>query len=175
MQTNALTPPADLVLVGHVTGAFGVQGWVKIRPYSSDADAMFGAKTWWLDKPQMQDVDVRQVKQHGADLVALFTGIAGRDGAEALKGAQIMISRSRFPALSDGEYYWTDLIGMQVVNLQGQVLGQVADMMDNGAHPILRLTQEGQKEERLIPFVDQFVREVDLAKRQISADWELDF
>ncbi len=175
MQTNTLTTPADLVLVGHITGAFGVQGWVKIRPYSSDADAMFSAKTWWLDKPQMQDVDVRQVKQHGADLVALFTGVAGRDGAEALKGAQILISRSRFPALSDGEYYWTDLIGLQVINLQGHVLGQVLDLMDNGAHPILRVAQEGQKEERLIPFVDQFVREVNLAKRQISADWELDY
>ncbi len=174
MQT-ALTPPSDLVLVGHITGAFGIAGWVRIRPYSSDAGAMLGAKTWWLDKPAMQDVDVRQVKAHGTDVVAQLVGYADRNAAETLQGAQILISRSRFPVLADGEYYWTDLIGMQVVNLAGQSLGQVADLMDNGAHPILRVQPVDSKEERLIPFVAQYVKEVDQPARVIRADWGLDF
>lgn len=172
--------PDDLVIVGHVLGAWGVQGWVRIKPYSADASAMQVVKTWWLDKPEMRDVDVRQVKMHGTDLVASLMGVADRNAAELLKGAVVKIARSRFPALADGEYYWTDLIGLQVENLQGENLGQVADMMENGAHPILRVASAALEDgkpgpERLIPFVGQFIKTVDLTARKISVDWGADF
>ncbi len=171
--------PADLVVVGHVTGAWGVQGWVRIKPYSADADAMQSVKTWWLDKPELRDVDVRQVKLHGGDVVALLVGIADRNAAENLKGCTVQIPRSRFPALADGEFYWADLTGLQVVNLQAQSLGTVLGLMDNGAHPILRIGEdasvEGKASERLIPFVDQFVKNVDLAAKTLTVDWGLDY
>jgi len=172
--------PDDLVLVGHVTGAYGIQGWVRIRPYSSDADAMLHARTWWLDKPVLRDVDMMQAKIHGEDVVAQLMGVADRNAAEALKGATVQVRRSHFPVLSDNEFYWVDLIGLEVGNLQGENLGKVVDLMDNGAHPILKViaasATEGEKpKEWLIPFVDQFVKTVNQADKKITVDWGLDF
>lgn len=183
MQKTAsgVSIPEDLVLVGYVSGAYGIHGWVRIRPYSVDADALLTAKTWWLDKPDLHDVDPLQVKIHGEDVVAQLMGVSGRDAAEALKGATVQISRSHFPVLSDDEYYWLDLIGLEVENLQGQHLGMVRDLMDNGAHPILRVQvpevvePEKSPREMLIPFVDQFVKTVDQAAKKITVDWGLDY
>jgi 16S rRNA processing protein RimM len=177
--------PEDLVLVGYVSGAYGLQGWVRIKPYSSDADALLNAKTWWLGNPEvrekLRDVEMMQSKLHSGDVVAQLLGVAGRDAAEALKGAAVQISRSYFPALSDGEFYWVDLIGLEVENLQGERLGSVKDMMDNGAHPILRVIAPElpglgkEPQEFLIPFVDQFVKTVDQTAKRITVDWGLDY
>ena len=173
--------PDDLVLVGYISGAFGIHGWVKIRPYSADADAMLSAKTWWLDKPELRDVDRMEVKIHGDDVVARLVGVADRNAAEALKGATVKISRRHFPALAKGEFYWLDLIGSSVENLQGESLGVVRDLMDNGAHPILRVAAadipeaELTRHERLIPFVESFVKEVDQNARKILVDWGTDY
>lgn len=167
-------------MVGHITGAYGLNGWVKIKPYSADADALLHAKTWWLDKPTLRDVAMMQVKMHSDDIVAQLMGVADRNAAEALKGATVQISRRHFPALSDDEFYWIDLIGLDVETTQGVPLGQVIDMMDNGAHPILRVVApvaDGAKvgQELLIPFVEQFVLTVDKAARKITVDWELSY
>ena len=182
--------PGDLVLVGYVAGAYGLNGWIRIKPYASDADALLSAKTWWLDKPELHDVDMMQAKMHSGDVVAQLMGVAGRDAAEALRGTAVHISRAHFPALSDGEFYWVDLIGLAVENLQGESLGKVVDMMDNGAHPILRVAgraadavgdtgSEGgpgdAAAEILIPFVDQFVRHVNQASKKVIVDWGLDY
>jgi 16S rRNA processing protein RimM len=176
-----MTVPDDLVLVGYISGAYGLNGWVRVRPYSTDADALLHAKTWWLDKPDFHDVEMMQSKTHSGDVVARLMGVAGRDAAEALKGATVQIPRSHFPALADNEFYWVDLIGLDVENLQGELLGQVRDMMDNGAHPILRVVvpdaagPEASQQERLIPFVDQFVVTVDQKAKKITVDWGLDY
>ncbi|GIZ51406.1 ribosome maturation factor RimM [Noviherbaspirillum aridicola] len=176
-----MSVPDDLVLVGHISGAYGIHGWVRIRPYSDDADALLNAKTWWLDKPALRDVDVMQAKAHGEDVVARLVGVADRDAAEALRGTTVQIRRSHFPALDEDEFYWVDLIGLQVHNLEGELLGSVADLMDNGAHPILRVQapaagEGGDKpKEWLIPFVDQFVKTVDQTEKKIVVDWGLDF
>lgn len=171
--------PDDLVLVGYIAGAYGLKGWVRIRPYSAEADALLHAKTWWIDKPDMHDVAMMQSKSHGGDVVAQLMGVADRDAADALKGATVQIARSHFPALSDGEFYWVDLIGLAVENLQGELLGEVSDLMDNGAHPILRVAvvSDDKKSagELLIPFVDQFVITVDRAARKITVDWGRDY
>lgn len=173
--------PEDLVLVGHVTGAYGIQGWVRIRPYSADADAMLHAKTWWLNKPELRDIDMLEAKIHGEDVVARLMGVVDRNAAEALKGTAVQVRRSHFPPLSDNEFYWIDLIGLTVENLQGESLGTVADLMDNGAHPILRVQSAeevvgtAKPKEWLIPFVEQFVKTVDLAAKRITVDWGLDY
>jgi 16S rRNA processing protein RimM len=173
--------PDDLVLVGYISGAYGIHGWVRIKPYSADADALLHAKTWWLDKPELRDVDMMFAKTHGEDVVAQLMGVADRNAAEALKGTAVQIRRSHFPALSDDEFYWVDLIGLSVENLQGESLGTVNDLMDNGAHPILRVSMpqtpgsDNESPERLIPFVDQFVKTVDQAAKKITVDWDLDF
>lgn len=183
MSAEGTSAPDDLVVVGHITGAYGLQGWVKVRPYSADADALLHAKTWWLDKPVLRDVEMRQAKPHSGEVVASLMGVADRDAAESLRGNVVQIRRSHFPALADGEYYWVDLIGAAVENLEGLHIGTVADLMDNGAHPILRVTvasevpvAAGEKpRETLIPFVDAFVKHVDAKARQIKVDWAPDY
>lgn len=178
--SSGVVIPGDLVLVGYVAGAYGLNGWIRIKPYASDADALLSAKTWWLDKPELHDVDMMQAKMHSGDVVAQLMGVVGRDAAEALRGTAVHISRAHFPALSDGEFYWVDLIGLAVVNLQGETVGTVHDMMDNGAHPILRVLpptspEQAMAAEILIPFVDQFVKTVDQQERKIVVDWGLDY
>ena len=174
--------PADLVQVGYISGAYGLRGGVRVTPHSMDADALLNVKTWWLDKPSLRAVQVRSAKFHSGDVTAVLVDLADRDAAEALKGAQVQVSRADFPALPEDEYYWTDLIGLDVVNLQGEALGKVSDMMHNGAQSILRIAPvvdaaapDAQATERLVPFVDQFVRTVDLQGRLITLDWGLDY
>lgn len=186
--------PADLIQVGHITGAYGIRGGIRVSPYSMDADALLNVATWWIDKPSLRPVKVRSAKFHSGDVTAILPDVTDRDMAEALKGATVQVSRADFPELPEDEYYWTDLIGMDVVNLQGEALGKVTDMMHNGAQSILRITPatapavpsaeafddataaSGAKvPERLVPFVDQFVRTVDQQARLITLDWGLDY
>ncbi len=178
-STAGIPVPDDLVLVAHVTGAYGITGWVRLRPYSSEASALLHAKTWWLDKPELHDVDVMQVRTQGEDIVAHVMGIESRNAAEDLRGATVQIRRAHFPPLNDNEFYWIDLIGHDVVNLAGEALGKVVGLMDNGAHPILRVAVSAQGTEKaqelLIPFVDRFVPRVDQQAKLITADWEKDF
>jgi 16S rRNA processing protein RimM len=173
--------PDDLTQVGYVSGAYGVTGSIRVTPFSADADALLNVKTWWLDKPGLHAVSVRTAKLHGGDVVSQLVGVVGRDASEALKGAAVSIPRSEFPQLPADEYYWSDLIGLDVVNLQGEALGQVTDMMDNGVQSIFRITpaaaaDDGAKApERLIPYVDHYVKTIDLAAKKITVDWGLDY
>jgi 16S rRNA processing protein RimM len=170
--------PADLVQVGYVSGAYGVTGSIRVTPFSHEADALLNVKSWWIDKPSLQTVSVRTAKLHGGDVVAQLVGVVGRDASEALKGAAVSIPRSEFPQLAEDEFYWSDLIGLHAVNLQGEALGTVTDMMDNGVQSILRITPvvaENAPAERLVPYVDQYVKQVDLARKTITLDWGLDY
>ncbi|SEN52496.1 16S rRNA processing protein RimM [Duganella sp. CF517] len=182
-NASGVQVPDDLAQVGFVFGAYGVAGWVRIRPFSEDADALLSVKTWWIDKPSLRSVEVKQSKLHGGDVVAQLVGVADRDVAEALKGAAVSVPRSAFPALSDDEFYWTELIGLDVENLQGEHLGTVTDMMSNGPQSILRVTAattaeadpEVAAQERLIPFVEAFIIKVDKEAKKITVDWGLDY
>ncbi|MCG2585671.1 ribosome maturation factor RimM [Massilia sp. TS11] len=175
MTDTQASVPADLIEVGYLAGAYGVVGMVRVRPHSTEADALLSVKTWWLEKSgHLYPVQVRQARYHSGDVVARFDGPADRDAAEALKGHVVKISRAEFPALPEDEYYWTDLIGLQVINEQGETIGTVHDMMHNGAQSILRV-ERADASETLIPFVDQFVKTVDLAGKRITVDWGLDY
>jgi 16S rRNA processing protein RimM len=180
--------PDDLVIVGYVSGAFGLQGWVKIRPYSSTADALLEAPLFWLESapqagvaPNLREVKRLSSKIHGEDVVARLDEVPDRTAAEALKGTVVKVSRQAFPALEQDEFYWVDLIGLAVHNLQGEDLGVVRALMDNGAQSILRVAAsdvpeaELMKHERLIPFVDHFVKEVDREAKKIVVDWGSDY
>jgi 16S rRNA processing protein RimM len=119
---------------------------------------------------------------HSGDVVATLVEITDRNMAEALKGAAVFIPRSQFPQLKDeDEFYWADLIGLEVENQQGERLGVVHDMMSNGPQSILRITDQASPDpaqlanERLIPFVEQFVIKVDQEAKKIVVDWGLDY
>ena len=180
VDASGIVLPDDLVLVAYVSGAYGLAGWIRLRPYSAEASALLHAKTWWMDKPALQDVSVMEVRTQGEDVVARIMGVADRVSAENLRGATVQIRRSHFPPLDDNEFYWVDLIGHAVENLQGVSLGLVVGLMDNGAHPILKVadlpgSDQKKPEELLIPFVDRFVSSVDQTAKKITVDWDRDY
>lgn len=183
--------PDDAVEVARIVDAWGIKGGLKVVPYASKPEALFSSKRWFLQPPEQRVVPkaaggasayprllrVVSAKAHGDAIVAMVRDVVDRNGAEALKGARIFVSRSSFPTADEGEYYWVDLLGLDVVNRAGEALGQVADLLDTGAHSVLRLTQEidGKTQERLIPFVEAYIDQVDLPGRRIVADWGLDY
>ncbi|MFM2119548.1 MAG: ribosome maturation factor RimM [Pseudomonadota bacterium] len=207
--------PDDAVEVGRIGEAYGIKGWFHVLPYAADPQALFSTKRWYLLAPELPPsaavvgpkrtatagatgaavsrwprlMRISQAKEHGDGIVASAQGVEDRAGAEALRGARIHVPRSSFPTAGDGEYYWVDLIGLDVVNREGQTLGQVTRLMDNGAQSLLCVVRPvsanspdsgatnrtERPKELLIPFVDAFVDGVDLAARRISVDWGEDY
>ncbi len=111
-------------------------------------------------------------------MVAQATGVSDRNLAEALKGRRVWVRRADFPAPDENEFYWVDLIGCTVSNEQGELLGEVSGLIDNGAHQIMQVAYvlpDGKAGERLVPFVDAFLRTVDTAGKRIVVDWGLDY
>ncbi|WP_144137803.1 ribosome maturation factor RimM [Paraburkholderia sp. BCC1884] len=178
--------PADAVEVGKIVDAYGLKGWVKVAAHADaghGGDALLSAKRWWLMQGhERKSTPALQAKTHSDSVVAQLGGVTDRDVAHALRGTRIYISRSEFPALEADEFYWVDLLGLDVVNVAGVHLGKVAELIDNGAHSVLRIeypaTDKSGKPvtgERLIPFVGVFVKTVDQAAKQITVDWEADY
>lgn len=163
----------DLVLMGYVRGAFGVRGWVKIHTDTESADSLFDYPVWWLGRDgQWSSYRFEDGLVQPKSLAAKLEGVDSRELAEAMRGMQIAIPRSEFPDTAEDEYYWSDLIGLDVVDKDGQRFGQVAELMETGANDVL-VVREG-KREWLIPFVGQFVLDVNLAAKRITVDWNLD-
>ena len=183
--------PDDLVEVGYVGAAYGIRGWIKVQPHADDASALLHARRWWLlrappagvvtasaEAADAVSVKISQSREHSGTVVAQATGVSDRNVAEMLKGRRVWIRRADFPAPEEGEFYWVDLIGCAVVNEQGETLGDVTGLIDNGAHQILQVAYQlpdGKAAERLIPFVDAFLRTVDTSARRIVVDWGLDY
>lgn len=168
-------PPADLIELGAVRGAYGVRGWVRIQPHDAEAAVLRAAQRWWLQRQGSTPcpIDVTAVRRQGAALVARWRGWESLEAADALRGATVAVPRSEFPPLPAGEYYWTDLIGLQVVNREAQPLGTVAALTSNGMQDLLQIEANGQR--LLVPLVPAYVDEVDLAARVIRVDWQLDW
>jgi len=193
--SDELSWPADAIEVGRILDAWGIKGWFKVQAYSADAQALFSARRWFVlpaeDKPATAVavkagrlppvLKVLAIRDHGEGIVASVEGVTDRSGAEALRGVRIFASRSSFPRPDPGEYYWVDLIGLNVVNRQGEELGVVSGLLDTGPHSVLRITPPGMTapvkpdQERLVPFVAAFVDDVDLEQRCITVDWGLDY
>jgi len=175
--------PADAVEVGAVIDAYGLKGWVKVAPHAQGGSALLSGKRWWLVKGREHRSSVRlAAKVHGDSVVGQIAGVADRDAALLLRGSRIYVSRAEFPAPAADEYYWVDLMGLDVVNETGIELGHVADLIDNGAQSVLRIEYPSMDKdgkpatgERLIPFVGVFVKTVDLAAKRIVVDWEADY
>ena len=180
------TLPADAVEVGRIGEAWGIKGWFKIVPYSNDPEALYQVEQWYLQPAERGAksfftgtvlLTVKQARAHSDSVVATALEIPDRNGAEALRGARIFISRASFPKAAEDEYYWVDLMGLNVVNREGVSLGTVKDLLPTGPQTTLVLVEEvdGKPLERMIPFVSAFVDKVDIAGGQITVDWQPDY
>ncbi|WP_422843594.1 ribosome maturation factor RimM [Acidovorax sp. M2(2025)] len=177
--------PADAVEVGRIADAWGIKGWFKVLPHSGNPEALFSSKRWYLQPSERGGktfsgtvlLPIRQAKDHSDTVVAWAQGVDDRNAAEALRGARIFVPRSSFPSTAEDEYYWVDLIGLEVANREGVALGQVRELMSTGPQTVLVLAyeQDGKAQERLIPFVSAFVDKVDLPGKRITVDWQPDY
>lgn len=177
--------PADAIEVGRIHDAWGVKGWFRVLPHSADPQALFSTKRWYLQPPEKGPqafsgtvlLRVREAKEHSDSLVAHADAVEDRNTAELLKGARIFVPRSSFPTATEDEYYWVDLLGLEVVNREGVHLGRVKDLMATGPQTVLVLEYEeaGQPQERMLPFVSAYVDKVDLLARRITVDWQPDY
>jgi 16S rRNA processing protein RimM len=166
-------PPADLVELGVVRGAYGVKGWLHVQPYSEQAEALRSSRHWWLLGTPPTPLEVTAVRRHGAALVAKWRSCDSPEEAERLRGMRVGVSRGEFPPGGDDEVYWVDLIGARVVNRGGVELGIVEDVLSSGAQDLLEV-RRGEKV-FLVPLVGRHVDEIDLTRRQISVDWEVEW
>ncbi len=162
------------VILGRISGLFGVQGWVKVHSYTDPRDGILGYRDWYLrDRGDPRPVSLERGRVQGKGLVAKLAGCDDRDQASVLVGAEIVVRRSQLAEIGSGEYYWADLEGLTVLLADGRCLGKVVRLIATGANDVLVV--DGDRE-RLIPFLpDSVVLEVDPAQGLIRVDWDPDF
>ena len=161
------------VLLGRVSGLFGVRGWVKVYSYTNPRWAVLDYGPWWIGRDGLwRQLPLAEGQRHGKNVIARLDGCADRDQATELLGCDIAVAPDALPEPDDGHYYWHDLVGLEVVHRDGTGLGRVAYLMETGANDVL--VTEGEQE-RLIPFVPgKVVLDVDLAAGVIRVDWDWD-
>lgn len=162
------------VILGRISGLYGVRGWVKVFSYTSPITNILNYSPWQLcQHGQWQTVSVCEAQAHGKGIIAHLESIHDRDEAAGLLGAEIAVSRSQLPSPPEGEYYWMDLIGLMVVNSDGVTLGQVDHLLETGANDVLVVKGE---REHLIPFLpERVILDVDLVQRVLQVDWDENF
>lgn len=171
----------QFIVLGKIVDAYGVKGWVKIHPFADDPLAWQKMSNWWLrpddgraGSDAWRPVGFKQCRIQGHALVASLEDVNDRAAAENLRGSLVGAPREALPKTAADEYYWADLIGLAVSNLQGESLGSVAELMETGANDVL-LVRDAAGVERLIPFMASSVIEVDLAAGRLVVDWGLDW
>jgi 16S rRNA processing protein RimM len=155
--------------MGRVAGSYGVRGWLKVAPDGGAQEGLAAAKEWWIDA---EPYEVTEAKRHSATVVGKLAGIETREQALALKGQTVSVRREALPEPEEGRYYLADLLGLEVVNEQGEALGVVQRMFSNGAHDVMEVA--GSRK-RLLPWVPAVVKSVDLAKKQVHVEWRADW
>ena len=165
------------VEVGRIVGLHGVRGGLKLESWTDPRAMIFQYRPWtlvWPDGTEREFAGARG-QVHGKGLLAELPGVEDRDGAQALVGTAVFIPRDALPPPPEGEYYWADLEGLDVVTSEGETLGRVSHLVATGANDVL-VVRDGAGRERLLPFViGHCVMEVDLATARIVVDWDPDF
>lgn len=170
---------SDTIVIGKIGAPYGVKGWVKITTYTDEKEGVFSYSPWLLgevDKEYIVDV----WRTHNKGVVAKLIGVESRDDAESIKNLDISIKAEKLPQLTDGDYYWRDLVGMQVVTEAGYDLGAVKELFETGSNDVMLIRANpndafGQKE-RMVPFLfDQVIKHVDMQARTIKVDWDPGF
>ena len=162
-----------LVVVGRFGAPHGVKGWLSVLSYTEPLDNIVSYRPWLVEQQgQWHEVEVVRTRPHGQRILVELKGVADRNAAQRLVGCQIGVPDTALPPAGEGEYYWKDLVGMEVVNEQGETIGRVAELFATAANDVI-VVRDGAAEV-LIPFVRKVVRHVDVQRRQIRVDWSLD-
>jgi len=173
-SSTLVTEDSDWLKLGKISGVFGVKGWLKIYANTDKKEDILSYKPWYVERNKVrQPVKIKAGKPHGKTIIVLFEGIDDRNEAERWVGCDIYMSSDQLPTLKKNEYYWSDLIGLNVVSLNGDDYGTIDHMLETGANDVIVVKGE---RERLIPFVlEQVVKSVDLNDGKMLVDWDADF
>ena len=178
-ESAGIALPADIVVLGKIVGPYGLRGEVKVHPFADDPLVWAKLSHWWLgregDAPgSWRQTRVLRCKAHGEALVAGLECLADRNASEAAHGVLVGVPRASLPPAAKDEYYWADLVGLEVMNGGGQRLGRVLGLIETPANTVLRVG-DGERAEQLLPFVAAVVLDVDLTAGTVRVDWEADW
>lgn len=163
-----------MVIMGKVIAAYGIKGWIKVRPFTERPDSLLDYETWHLaGEKSWQPCKVVKASVRGNVLVAKLQDVADRTAAEKYKGLLVAVPREQLPPTEEDEYYWSDLIGLTVENLAGSKLGVVESLLETGANDVLVV--KGKQGEVLIPFISSVIQQVSLQDKIIRVDWQADY
>ena len=170
---TAAASSEEHVLLGEVHGVFGVRGWIKVRSFTRPASGLFEYPRLSFGRTLAEfEFRPKNFRPDGDNFIVQLAGVATRESAEALVGLRITVPVSALPRINDQSYYWRDLIGLRVINLEQQALGVVTSVVETGAADVLVVDGERQ---RLIPFVlERYIQSVDLINQTVTVDWHLD-
>ncbi len=167
----------EMIILGKITGIFGIKGWLKLYSNTRPIENICQYKTLWLQAAQNHDwqpYTAEAIKPHAKTIIAKLASIDSPETAQLLLGSLVAIPRTDLPTLEDNEYYWRDLIGCHITNLQNISLGIVDHLLETGANDVL-VVKDAHKE-RLIPFIQgTTIIEIDIGKKHITVDWDEDF
>ncbi len=156
--------------MGRIRAPHGLKGWIKIQPFTQEIEGLLHYPEWWLGEDgQWRQHRIAESAVHGSMVVARLEGFADRDAAAALTGWDVAVPRAAMPENRDGEFYWNDLLGMEVSHRNAAKLGLVAKILETGANTVLVVQGET---EILVPFIQGVIVDVDLKARRVIVDWE---
>lgn len=169
----------NLIKIGQLKKPYGIKGWLWVFSHTDEREAIFDMQPWWIKTAVgMKPLTVTNWRQQGSGLVAQFEQVPDRNIAETMNGVTIWVSQDCLPSAGDDEYYWSDLLGLQVINEQDDYLGDIAELFETGAHDVMRVVSTDDSidaQERLIPWHKQTVLAVDLANKTVRVDWQSDY
>jgi 16S rRNA processing protein RimM len=184
LLSNSTATPSNpkRLLVGKINGLFGVQGWVKLFSHTQPRKNILSYQPWHIQiDGQWQTLDILKGREQGKTIVAQLKDINNREQAQSMIGIDLYIEKSQLPKLPEGEHYWEDLIGLEVINQQQVVLGKVSNLVDTGANNVLVVSGDKEsssskdRKEHWVPYIEPFLISVDIGKKQILVDWDEDF
>jgi 16S rRNA processing protein RimM len=168
---------SEPVILGRISGLYGVKGWVRVFSYTEPREALLGYRSWLLRAEDgWREQAVAEGRKQGKSLVVRLGRTEDREAAAEWIGADIAVARESMPPAGEGEFYWADLEGLEVRRRDGRILGRVAHMLATGANDVLVVQGEGEpNQEILIPFVpEMYILRVDVVEGVIDVDWEWD-
>ncbi len=159
--------------MGRIVGPFGIQGWLKVKPFTEAPGGLGEFNRWLVGAPDgWREMAIEDFEVHSKGPVAKLAGCEDREGAERLRGCDVAVTRAELGDADDGSLYWVDLVGLEVFDESGAELGKVEALFETGETSVLVV--KGAKE-RMIPFVPAYVKSVDREAKRITVEWKADY